>query len=638
MSVPLDRTAPVPGTISLSVARKLAGPIPSRDAVIGLAGGPGQAALPLSEFIASAIAPALATRDLLLFDQRGTGRSDPLRCPIFKDQQALEAATPSTLGALFQQCALEIGPSRGAYTTSESVEDIEALRRAYGYEKLVLYGTSYGTKVALQYAERYPQHVEALVLDSVVPSRGLEPFAVPSFQALGSVLDELCSNGACAGITSNPLADLAALTARLRKRSLSGSAYDGSGHHHSVSMDELGLWGLLGAGDLDPALRALLPAAMRSALDNDPDPLLRLYLIAEGLIPSLPSGPLDPEVEQIASEEEDNALYFATMCEESPFPWQRAVPAAIRSEEALTTLRAIPGSAFYPFDPTTALLSGPTLACEAWPQAAPAPAPPQPLPDVPTLILSGAQDLRTPTAYATSVASQIPNAQVLVVPYTGHSVIGSDLSGCAQKAVSTFFAGAPVQPCSAAPNPFAPTPVAPTRLASVHPPPGLAGNPGRTLTAALDALVDLNRLVIAASIQADQALPSGSSFGGLRGGYARLTSSAAILKDFSFVPGVQLSGTFPVREGELQPAAVRISGTGASPGTIRIGSSEKLVTGRLGGESFDVSVAHVKLSRVGAGSGEWPAYAAIHGLLSHRWPISTSWPAASGPPRAPWLP
>jgi len=638
LSVPLDRTAPVPGTISLSVARKLAGPIPSRDAVIGLAGGPGQAALPLSEFIASAIAPALSTRDLLVFDQRGTGRSDPLSCPIFKDQQALEAATPSTLGALFQQCALEIGPSRGGYTTSESVEDIEALRRAYGYEKLVLYGTSYGTKVALQYAERYPQHVEALVLDSVVPSRGLEPFAVPSFQALGSVLDELCFNGACAGITSNPLADLAALTTRLRKRSLNGSAYDGSGHRHSVSMDELGLWGLLGAGDLDPALRALLPAAVHAALDNDPDPLLRLYLIAQGLIPSLPSGPIDPEVEQIASEEENNALYFATMCEESPFPWQRAAPAATRSEEALTALRAIPGSAFYPFDPTTALLSGPTVACESWPQAAPAPSPLQPLPDVPTLIFSGAQDLRTPTAYAMGVAAQIPDAHVLVVPYTGHSVIGSDLSGCAQKAVSTFFAGAPVQPCAASPNPFAPTPVVPTKLASVHPPAGLAGNPGRTLTAALDALVDLNRLVIAATIQADQQLPSGSSFGGLRGGYARLTSSAAILKDFSFVPGVQLSGTFPVREGKLQPATVRITGTAASPGTIRIGSNEKLVTGTLGGQSFDVSLAHVKLSRVGASSGEWPSYAAIHQLLGRRWPISARSTAASGPLPPPWLP
>jgi pimeloyl-ACP methyl ester carboxylesterase len=619
LPVPLDRTAPVPGTISLHVARKLAGATPSRVAVLALAGGPGQAALPLSEFIASAIAPALSTRDLLVFDQRGTGRSDPLNCPIFSDQLALEdAATPSTFSALVEQCALQIGPSRGAYTTAESVEDIEAIRLAYGYEKLVLYGTSYGTKVALQYAERYPQYVEALVLDSVVPPRGREPFGVPSFQAVGPVLDELCSNHACAGITSNPLADLARLNARLRKRALSGSAYDGAGHRHAVSMGELGLWGLLGAGDLDPALRALLPAAVRSALDNDPDPLLRLYLIAQGFIPSLPAGPIDPEAEQTALEEENNALYYATTCEETAFPWQRPAPPATRSEEALAALRAIPSSAFYPFDATIALMAEPTLECERWPDAAPAPSPLGPLPDVPTLILSGAQDLRTPTSYARGVAAEIPGAQLLVVPYTGHSVLGSDLSGCADAAVSAFFAGNAVQPCPPGPNPFAPTPIAPTELARVQPPPGLGGNPGRTLTAALDALVDLNRLVIAATIQADQALPSGSSFGGLRGGYARLTSSAAVLKDFSFVPGVALSGTFPVKEGKLQAATMRVSGSSASPGTIRVGSSEKQIAGTLGGRRFSVSLADVKLSSVGGGFAQWPTQPPILRGLARR--------------------
>jgi pimeloyl-ACP methyl ester carboxylesterase len=612
VSVPLDRSAPVPGTISLRVARKPAGLVPSHDAVLALAGGPGQAALPLSEFIASAIAPALSTRDLLVFDQRGTGRSDPLNCPIFDDQPALEGAgTPSAFSALVEQCALQIGPSRGAYTTAESVQDIEALRVAYGYEKLVLYGTSYGTKVALQYAERYPQHVEALVLDSVVPPRGREPFGAPSFQAVGPVLDELCSDHACAGITADPLADVARLTARLRKRALSGSAYDGTGHRHAVTMSELGLWGLLGAGDLDPALRALLPAAVHSALDNDPDPLLRLYLIAQGFIPSLPPGPIDPEAEQRAREEENNALYYATTCEDGAFPWQRTAPPSTRAEEALAALRAMPAGAFYPFDATTALESEPTVECERWPDAAPAPAAVAPLPDVPTLILSGAQDLRTPTSYARSVAAEIPGAQLLVVPYTGHSVLGSDLSGCAKAAVGAFFADGPVEQCPAEPNPFAPTPVAPTRLADVHPPPGLGGNRGRTLTAALDALVDLNRLVIAATIQADQSLPSGTSFGGLRGGYARLTSSAAVLNDFSFVPGVALSGTFPVRNGRIQAATVRISGASASPGTVRVGSDEKRVTGTLGGLRFSVSLADVKLSSVGPGFAQWPAQAPL---------------------------
>jgi pimeloyl-ACP methyl ester carboxylesterase len=157
--VPLERSGGVPGTISLSVERTLAGPSRSQSAVLALAGGPGQAALPLGEFVAKALAPALANRDLLVFDQRGTGASDPLGCP------ALESFSASSVMQLFEQCALQIGPQRAAYTTQESVADIEALRQATGYEKLVLYGTSYGTKVALEYAERYPQHVEALLLD-----------------------------------------------------------------------------------------------------------------------------------------------------------------------------------------------------------------------------------------------------------------------------------------------------------------------------------------------------------------------------------------------------------------------------------------------------------------------------------------
>ena len=203
--VPLDRSGKAPGAISLTIERKAPGVAQAQSAVIALAGGPGQAAAPLGEVLARAIAPALSTRDLLVFDQRGTGSSAPLNCPVFNNVKALENATESTLGPLVELCALQIGPARGAFTTQESVEDIEAIRHAAGYKKLVLYGTSYGTKVALEYAERYPQHVEALVLDSVVPSSGPEPFDISRFQAIGSVLAELCSNHACAGITSNPL-------------------------------------------------------------------------------------------------------------------------------------------------------------------------------------------------------------------------------------------------------------------------------------------------------------------------------------------------------------------------------------------------------------------------------------------------
>jgi pimeloyl-ACP methyl ester carboxylesterase len=591
--VPLTRTGLASGTISLSVERKQAGAVQSKTAVLALAGGPGQAALPLGEFIAKALAPALSTRDLLVFDQRGTGTSDPLSCG------ALSSFSGSASQA-FERCALEIGPARGGYTTQESVEDIEAIRQAAGYEKLVLYGTSYGTKVAEEYAERYPEYVESLVLDSVVLPNGPEPFSIPTFQAIGSVLGELCSNNACAGITTNPLADIAALTAQLRKHPLSGSVYDGSGHRHNATLDESGLLGILEAGDLNPALRALLPAAVRSALNNYPDPLLRLEALAEGLIPNVPGGHAVEESEQI-----DETLFVTTTCEEMPFPWQRSAPAATRLAEATGALNALPSTDFYPFDAATALSNSLISACDGWPDASAASVEPGVLPNVPTLILSGAQDLRTPTSNARQVAALIPGAQLLIVPYTGHSVIGSDFGDCASLAVSAFFGGTPVQPCAPSANPFAPTPLTPTKLAYVHPVPGLNGKPSLTLTAVLDTIVDLNRQVVGATLQADAQLPSGSSFGGLRGGYAKLSPTKLQLTRFTFIPGVELSGTFPVSKGQLQTATLRITGSSASGGTVRVGSGQQ-VTGTLGGRRFNVNVAKVKLSRTGTGYAEWP--------------------------------
>ena len=595
--VPLDRGGTVPGTISLSVERRRADAGPSSRAVVALAGGPGQAALPLGEYAARALAPALGVRDLLVFDQRGTGSSAPLSCP------ALESSFASSLGKLLERCALQIGPARGAFTTQESVADIEAIRQAGGYEKLILYGTSYGTKVALEYAERYPQRVEALVLDSVVAPDGPEPFAIPSFQAIGPILSELCERRACAGITSNPLSELARMNARLRRHSLQGSVFDGSGRRHASTLSETDLLGVLQAGDLNPALRAMLPAAVHSALRNDPDPLLRLHLLSEGLIPNEPRN--HPSE---ASELIDEALFVTTSCEETLFPWQRSAAPSARLAQALAALRGVPAADFYPFDASTALRSSLISACAGWPDASPAPPPPGPLPNVPTLILSGAQDLRTPTANARRVAALIPDAQLEVVPFTGHSVLGADFSRCAEGAVAAFFAATPVRPCASTTDPFAPTPVTPTRLAYVRPAPGLGGRPGRTLTAVLDTIIDLNRQVVGATLQSSQELPGGSSFGGLRGGYAELTPRAVLLRRFSFVAGVELSGAFPIVNGELQTASIRVSGAAAAPGTVRIGSGLR-VSGTLGGRHFALNLARLKLSRAGAAwPGGWPSH------------------------------
>jgi pimeloyl-ACP methyl ester carboxylesterase len=596
--VPLSYSGAQPGAIGLKVERLQAGATPSNEAVLALAGGPGQAALPLAGFLAKALAPALATRDLVVFDQRGTGESGPLSCPALGPGGS---AGLSSLGQLFERCALQLGPARADYTTAESVEDIDAIRRALGYEKLAIYGVSYGTKVAEQYAARYPQHVSALVLDSVVLPNGPEPLQVATFQALRPVLAELCSQGACNGITATPLADIARLNATLRQHPLRGSVYDGAGHRRTATLTEGDLLGILEAGDLNPALRALLPAAVRSALNGDPSPLLRLNLLAEGLIPTVPGSPPPGESEGV-----DDTLNLATLCEESLFPWSRSEPLSARPAAISATLHALPSADFYPFDANIALANGTIPGCEDWPNAAPAPPTVSALPDVPTLILSGAQDLRTPTSNARQVAAMIPGAQLLTVPYTGHSVLGTDFSDCAEDAIKSFFASQPVQACASGPDPFAPTPITPTELTAVHPATGVPGRAGRTLTAVLETILDLNRQVIGATLQANEELPSGSSFGGLRGGYARLGSSTLSLHRLAFVSGVTLSGNLPVREGRLAPATVLVGGPQAAAGTVRLGTGTR-VSGELGGRRFDIALASVKLASVSAPDRAWPS-------------------------------
>ncbi len=199
---------------------------------MALAGGPGQPALPFAESFVETLGPIASTRDLIVFDQRGIGMSQPLSCHAFENPRLYHSQ-----GALVGACARQIGPRRSFYTSADTVADIEAIRLAGGYEKLVLYGTSYGTKVAEEYAQTHPQNVEALVLDSVVPPNGPEPLDRATFEAVPRILRELCVDHLCAHITRNPVADLAKVVRRMRRAPLRGVVLDGNGHAHTVEVD-----------------------------------------------------------------------------------------------------------------------------------------------------------------------------------------------------------------------------------------------------------------------------------------------------------------------------------------------------------------------------------------------------------------
>lgn len=578
LSVPLNPGNPALGTITLAMRRHRSPVGESKDAVIALAGGPGQAAIPFMEDFTQILGPIVSTRDLIVFDQRGTGLSHPLSCAAF--EHLTGESSPGAVGI----CAGQIGETRGLYTTADTVADIEAIRQAGGYEKLVLYGTSYGTKVAERYAQEYSDHVEALVLDSVVPPSGPEPFDETSFAAVGRVLRQLCAAGACAHITREPVSDLARLVKRMGGAELRGRAVGPNGVAHSTFISSNELIGILIEGDLDPILRSEFPAAVSSAVHGDTAALARLQTRAEG-----ESEESEPES---LGEGFDVPLYYSTICDETPFPWNRGTSSQTRLREAQAALTAQPARAFAPFTAANALALSDVPACSQWPLTAVGPEVDEaPLPDVPTLILSGADDLRTPTANARSVAREIPDSKLLVVPNTGHSVLGSDPTSCSSNALRALFAGKPVRQCTAkAPPPlYLPTPLPPRGLAEVKPAHGTHGRAGRTLDAVILTLGDFDReiaLSIAEHGGAESLLgiPSVRT-GGLRAGWGAIVKGTQVLHGYSYVPGVTVSGK--IMPG---PSTLRIGGQGAARGVLHI-DSKGTFNGTLSGQHVHAAAA-----------------------------------------------
>ena len=577
LTVPLDPSGGTPGRITLAIRRHRAPVGETKDAIVALAGGPGQAAIPFTEQFAQVLGPIADTRDLIVFDQRGIGLSEPLSCHRFE----LGANTPP--GPTIAECAAQLGPTRSFYSTADTVADIEALRVAGGYEKLVLYGTSYGTKVAEDYAQAYPSHVEALVLDSVVPPNGPEPLNRTTFAAIPRILHQLCAARACARITPNPVDDLARLVRRLARGGLRGRVIDGHGIAHTVRISSDGLLETMIEGDLEPILRSEFPAAVRSAADGDTAALARLEERAESGEASEAEDP---------SESFDNPLYYATSCEDEPFPWNRSSAPATRLAEAKARINALGASQIAPFTQENVLDLSDVPACAFWPYATPTPAPSTAaLPSVPTLILSGADDLRTPTSNAHEVAAQIPGSHLLVVPNTGHSVLSSDPTHCASDALQALFADKPIKPCAATSPPpiLRLTPLAPRSLANLAPAPGSHGRPGRTLQAVVLTLRDFDRQLALQLVKQLESGGLGGSLslrtGGLRAGWAGLTGATLTFYRYSYVPGVTVSGKLTSGAIEL-----RIEGAAAAHGMLRLGSHKRL-DGVLGGERVQTTDA-----------------------------------------------
>ena len=570
--VPLDRSGLTEGSIGLKVAR-LPQTRPS-GILIALSGGPGQASVSAAASFQTTLEPALRSYQLVVFDQRGTGDSDVLNCP---DLQPLPDAVNYTASDT-AACGDVVGPTRQFYRTIDSADDIDTLRQALGVDQIALAGTSYGTLVAEQYAARYPDHVDRLILDSVVPPSGVEQFTLSSFQAVNRVLAGLCGEGRCTGITNDPSADTASLDTRLGAAPLSGTVFGPKGRRLATTMaNGEDLFGALVSGDLNPVLRSVYPGAVRSANEGDPAPILRLFRLGLGS---------PPPVKQLSA-----ALNVTSLCEDTQFPFGVADPLEARPDPMAAAEAGIDSNAVAPFDLATVTMSSVGRSCILWPQTPTTPlTDPTTLPDVPVLVLSGDQDLRTPNADAMATAARFPRSSYVQVPGNGHDELGGDITGCAREALTRFIAGRTVgDPCAGLTDLIDPLPVAPTALRQVPPVRGTRGIPGRSALAALATVDDVTATAVIRLFNGENAL----GYGGLRGGYftgafADRTGISTKLHGVVYVPGISVSGQLQQRRLDLPPTGkLTVRGGRRGSGSLTL-SRNGAVSGTIGGKSVRV--------------------------------------------------
>ena len=417
VEVPLDHAAPASGTLRLVVSRlPPRHGRPSRGALLYLSGGPGQAGIARQSADLMVRLRALSgNREIVALDVRGTGRSGALSCP------ALDGEAPAgELAAAAAACAGTIGPARRLYTTDQVVEDLDMVRLRLGIERWTVGGTSYGTYVAARYARAHPGRVDRLLLDSLVPEAGDGADGADTVAAAPRVLGALAP-----GLEG----DVRRLERILARRAVPGLAVSRAGVASAAGLggprEPGALLGALLLGDLDARARAAFPAAVRMALAGDATLLRRLAEPGGG-------GPARPT-------RLSTAAFLAARCADTPVPWTADTPPAgrVAALEAAAAAAAADG----PFTAASVASLSPVVPCVGWPEAGAARAS-APLPDVPVLILSGEDDLRTPLEGARRFAASLPRAQVLTVPHRGHSVITGD-DACVERRRAAVLRRAP---------------------------------------------------------------------------------------------------------------------------------------------------------------------------------------------------
>lgn len=409
LAVPLDPSAPDGKRIELFVAMVEAlAEEPRPDPLTVLAGGPGDAATRFFAMSEAAFSRILRHRDVVLVDQRGSGASAPLHCESLQGASSLDLAGAQVddLVELALDCLRATANDPRFFTTSLAVADLDRVRAALGYERLNLYGISYGTRVAQHYLRRFPQHVRRVVLDGVVPPEvALGPdISLDSQAALQGLFQRCQAEFACQAAYPQLRQRFDAMLERLREAPAEVSfKHPRTGEDLAMTVDDTVLAGVVRLLLYSPQTASLLPPLIEAAYLGDYRQWAAQATVVNETLGDLAVG-----------------LNYAVMCaEDVPF-WANVDMAA----QAGTFLGAT-------------LVQVTRGVCRTWPAGALDEGFKQPLAsDAPILLLSGELDPVTPPRYAELAARSLTNAMSVVAAGQGHGMFAVP---CLQHVMAEFL-------------------------------------------------------------------------------------------------------------------------------------------------------------------------------------------------------
>jgi pimeloyl-ACP methyl ester carboxylesterase len=350
---------------------------------------------------------------MLFVDQRGTGGSHPLDCKFYDD-----ADLQTYLGYFFpledvRKCREQLEPNSDLkqYITTIAADDMDELRAALGYERLNLFGGSYGTRAALTYLKRHPEHVRTALLQGVSPTDQFMPVDFPqqTERALQGVLAECVADKACSEAFPNIKEETKAVLAQLIKGPVEVEVQK----PNSTERVKVKLSRDLAAEAIRYMLYSPVPASRV--------PLV-LHLAAQGNYAPLTRTALDYRRRLVATG--SNGMYLSVTCAED-LPWIKPGEGEQLAQNTfLGDYR----------------LRQQREACALWPRAEIERDYAQPVKsDVPVLILTGEWDPVTPPSNGDRVAKTLTNSLHVVVPHGAHGLDGLEGMDCIDNLIVEFI-------------------------------------------------------------------------------------------------------------------------------------------------------------------------------------------------------